>query len=166
MNELKNINDCRGLKQEPNTEVRKKILDVEKKIRQMPEAMFGDCFPLKHSFADGVYVREITVPKGALIVGKIHKVAHPFFLLKGEISILTEEGIIRLKAPFAGITPAGTKRIVYHHEDTVFTTIHVTKEVDIDKIEEEIIAKSFEEFDALPDYAMKIIEGEKILCLG
>jgi len=110
-------------------------------------AKYGDqdfC-PLRHSFADGCYVREIFNPKGALIVTKIHKVAHPFFLLKGDMSILTEEGVVRIKAPFYGITPAGTKRVIYAHEDIVFVTVHVTEETDLEKIEGQIIAKSFDE---------------------
>ncbi len=134
---------------------REKIMVAQKKMENMPEAMIGDCFPLKHSFGDGVYVREIFNPKGALIITKIHKIAHPFFLLMGDMSILTEEGIKRIKAPYYGITPAGTKRIIYAHEDVVFVTVHVTKETDLNKIEEEIIAKDFSEIDG----------GEKI-CLG
>ena len=106
----------------------------------------GPC-PLKHSFGDGIYVREIFNPKGAWIVTKIHKVAHPFFLLKGEMSIVTEDGVKRIKAPYHGITPAGTKRLIFVHKDVVFVTVHATNETDLDKIEEELIAKDFQEID-------------------
>ena len=115
--------------------------------------MVGDCFPLKHTFVDGAYVREITMPKGALLTSKIHKVCHPYFVLKGDVSVLTEKGVQRIKAPYSGITPAGTKRILYIHEETVWTTIHVTKEKDLKKIEEEVIANSFDE---IPDESKKI----------
>ena len=37
--------------------------------------------PLKHSFADGCYIREVFNPKEEIIVTKIHKVSHPFFLI-------------------------------------------------------------------------------------
>ena len=53
--------------------VRNTILSVEDKIRQIPGHMEGDCFPLKHSVIDGLYVREINVPKGYLIVTKLFK---------------------------------------------------------------------------------------------
>ena len=126
-------------------EVRERILAFEKKLRSIPGSMVGDCFPLKHTFVDGAYVREITMPKGALLTSKIHKVCHPYFVLKGDVSVLTEKGVQRIKAPYSGITPAGTKRILYIHEETVWTTVHVTKEKDLEKIEEEIIANNFDE---------------------
>ena len=80
------------------------------------------------------FVREIFNPKGAWIITKIHKVAHPFFLLHGEMSIVTEDGVKRIKAPYHGMTPAGTKRLIFVHEDVVFVTVHATKETDLDKI--------------------------------
>jgi len=130
----------------PKEVVRDKILSVEEEMKMIPGVMFGDCFPLKHKFADGCYIREITMPKGALLTSKIHKITHPYFVLKGDVSVLTEEGVVRIKAPYSGITKAGTKRILYIHKDTVWTTVHVTKEKDLERIEEEIISKDFDEF--------------------
>lgn len=134
-------------------EVRSKILEFENKLREVPDAMVGDCFPLKHTFVDGAYVREITMPKGALLTSKIHKVCHPYFILKGEVSVLTDKGVERLKAPYSGVTQAGTKRVLYIHEETVWTTVHVTKKKNLKNIEKEIIANSFEE---LPDESEEI----------
>ncbi|MFZ2937654.1 MAG: hypothetical protein WA066_02995 [Candidatus Omnitrophota bacterium] len=151
-----------------NPEVRNRILDIEEKVKQLPNAMIGDCFPLKHIFVDGAYVREITMPKGALVVSKIHKKTHPYFILKGEVSVLTEDGVVRLKAPYSGITLAGTKRVLYIHEETIWTTIHVTGETDLEKIEKEIIAETFDEIDSIPEYAIEFLNREEnsILCLG
>ena len=103
--------------------------------------------PLKHTFADGLYLREIFMPRGEIVVSKIHKVAHPFFLLKGKISVLTENGEHLLKAPYYCITPVGTKRMLYTHTDSIVVTVHRTFETDIDKIESEIIAKNFKEIE-------------------
>lgn len=126
---------------------REMIMDIEHGISLLPGAFHGDTenCPLKHSFADGVYVREIFIPAGMLIVGKIHKHSHPNFIVKGDVSVLTEEGPKRLRGPCFMISPAATKRLVYTHEDTTWITIHATKETDLEKIEEEIIAKSYNE---------------------
>lgn len=70
-----------------NMKVRKAISNVEEVIKQMPGHLVGDCYPLKHSFADGLYIREITVPAKILTVTKIHKYAHVAVLLKGKIGI-------------------------------------------------------------------------------
>jgi len=129
---------------------REKILKFEQAIASLPGAQFGDqdSCPLKHSFADEVYVREIFIPKGMLLTGKIHKHSHPNFLMKGEVSVFTEaDGVQRLKAPLSMISKAGTKRVVFAHEDTVWITVHVTNETDLDRIEEAVIAPSYEAFE-------------------
>lgn len=131
--------------------IRKGILQVESNMRKLPNALIGDSpeylavCPLKHTFAEGMYIREIFLPKGMLFVTKIHKFTHPYFLLKGDCSVLTEGGTKRIKAPLSGITLAGTKRIIYTHEDTVWITVHATEETDLEKIEEKVIAKTYAE---------------------
>ena len=62
--------------------------------------------------------------------------------------MITEyQGREHLKAPLSMISKAGTKRIVYALEDTVWITVHATNETDLEKIEEVVIAKSYEDFE-------------------
>tara|TARA_R110000823_G_C15722729_1_gene478865 strand:+ start:40 stop:636 length:597 start_codon:yes stop_codon:yes gene_type:complete len=110
--------------------------------------------PVKHSFADGCYIREIFNPANELLVTKIHKKEHPFFLLKGEMSILTEDGIQHLSAPYHSITKPGTKRIIYTHTDCVFVTIHATNKTDIKEIEKDVIAENYND----PEISLQEIE--------
>lgn len=129
---------------------REEILGFQEFLSTVPGVFYGDSenCPLKHTFAPGVYVREILIPRGMFVVGKIHKHAHPNFLMKGEVTVITESGgRERLKAPLSMISPPGTKRVVFAHEDTVWITIHPTGETDLAKIEEHVIAKSFEEYE-------------------
>lgn len=133
-----------------STERRKRILGFEEMLAQTPGAFFGDTdnCPLKHDFAEGCYIRQITIPKGTIVVGKIHKHCHPSFILSGDVSVFTEqEGVVRIKAPHSFVSPAGVKRVVYANEDTVWTTVHVTPETDLEKIEDYVIAKSFDELE-------------------
>lgn len=130
--------------------LREAILKFEGKLSQVEGAVFGDSdlAPLKHTFADGIYVREILLPKGTTATGKIHKHCHPGFLMSGEVSVVTEDGgIERLKAPLAMISPAGTKRIVYAHEDSVWVTVHHNPDNlrDLKQLEDLIIAKGYDE---------------------
>lgn len=107
-------------------------------------------FPLTHRFADGVYAREIFLPAGTVVVGKIHKFGHLNVITKGKCIVLTEFGVETLEAPYTFISKPGTKRVVGAIEDTVWTTFHgVGKETDLGEIEKQIICKTFEEFDAL-----------------
>ena len=143
--------------------VRAGIGEIEKRVAGTPGAMFGDCFPLKHTFVDGAYVREMSMPAGMLLVSKIHKIQHAYFLLKGHVSVLTETGIVRLSAPFSGVTEPGTKRVIYSHDDVVWTTIHVTDKTDIDAIEKDIIAESY---DDVPGFAGPRIDDIEVECFA
>lgn len=134
-----------------NFNIRNRVIEIEKALMDMPGRIMGKNFPLKHSFADGMYVREIFVPKNYLVVTKIHKHSHPCFVLKGKCIVLSEEGVKIITAPFSMITPAGTKRVVYVLEDTIWATVHKTYETDLDEIEKEVIASSFDEIDNIID---------------
>lgn len=127
---------------------RKQIFELESVMSKIPGATFGDSpeMPLKHSFAEGVYVREIFIPKGHILTGKIHKHSHPNFLMKGEVIVVTEErGREHLKAPLSMISAPGTKRAVIALDDTVWITVHVTDETDLEKIEDYVIAKTYDD---------------------
>lgn len=103
--------------------------------------------PVKHHFSKGVYARELFIPKGTVLTGEIHKYTNLNIMSMGELSVLTEEGIKRVKAPFTIVSPPGTKRAAYAHEDTIWTTIHGTDETDVDVIKGLFIAHSYEEFE-------------------
>lgn len=128
---------------------RREILELEAKIKEIPGALVGDnseC-PLTHSFADGLYVREIFIPKGMLLIGKIHKKANPVFIMHGDISIFSEEGTERFIGPCYMISKPGAKRVGYAHENTIWIEVLATEETDLDKIEEQLIATSYEQLE-------------------
>ena len=132
-------------------EFRERVAALQAAMNLVPGSVQGDSdlCPLTHRFAEGVYVREIFIPAGTLIVGKIHKHTHPNFLMKGLVTVITEEGGMEtLQAPKTMISPAGCKRVVFAHEDTVWVTVHVTSETDLEKIEDYVIAKDYEAFEA------------------
>lgn len=81
-----------------------------------------------HFFAPGMYLRELVVPAGMLIVGKIHKHAHFLLVLKGKAEVISEFGRMTVEAGHISISPAGVKRVVLALEDTQFVTVHVNKE--------------------------------------
>lgn len=96
-------------------------------------------FPLTHRFTPGMYSRQIFMPAGSLILTERHKTTHPFVVSQGDLSVWTAEaGVVRLRAPYTGITTPGTQRIIYIHEDTIWTTFHVTDETDPEVIKNQI----------------------------
>lgn len=121
-----------------------KIELLEDKIREMTPVDM----PVTHHFSKGVYARELFIPKGTVLTGHIHNFTNLNIMSQGDLSILTENGVVRVKAPYTIVSPPGTKRLAYAHEDTIWTTIHGTEETDVEKIENEFISHSSEEYTA------------------
>lgn len=125
-------------------EIRAKICHIEELLKQAEDVDKIYEYPTKHTFTDGAYIREISIPAGNLVVGKIHRYEHLNFISKGRVTVITEEGgVEELVAPVTLISPAGVKRLLFTHEDTVWTVVHVTQEKDLEKIEEICIAKTY-----------------------
>lgn len=142
-------------------EMHSKIDNLEEALRRGPTLDL----PVKHYFSEGVYARELFIPKGTVLTGKIHKYTNFNIMSQGELSVLTESGIVRIKAPFTVVSPPGTRRVAYAHEDTIWTTIHGTYETDVDKIEEKFIAQTYQEYleycKALEDKRGSICPGQQ-----
>lgn len=81
--------------------------------------------PVEHRFATGLYAREITIPAGTLMTGKVHKADHVSIILSGEMNVLTETGMRHVVGPEVYISPAGTKRIGIALTDVRWITVHV-----------------------------------------
>lgn len=122
--------------------MRERVHAFEAELLKLPQLEIEP----RHYFADGAYAREITIPAGAVVTGKIHKYSQINILSKGEISVLTENGIERVSAPFTVVSPPGTKRVAYAHTECVWTTILGTDEKDADKIEAMFTTNSEQEY--------------------
>lgn len=122
------------------------ILALEERIVSEGRDVGPESCPVKHHFADGSYGREMTLPAGLVVVGKIHKHAHVNVISRGRALVFTEqEGVRELVAPCTFVSSPGTKRVVMVQEETVWTTVHVTDKTDITEIERELIAESYKE---------------------
>lgn len=123
--------------------MRRKIVSLETEMRKEPQVEI----PPQHYLAKGLYAREITIPAGTLLTGKIHLEEHLNIISKGDISVLTDDGIKRITAPATIISKPGIKRVGYAHADTVWTTIHACELTDIAEIEEALVVDTFQEFE-------------------
>lgn len=97
-----------------------------------------DC-PLKHHFAPGVYLREIFMPAGAIVIGKIHKTEHFNIVQQGRLMIFDEGGAHEIKAPCTFVSKPGIQKVLYIAEDTIWSTVHLTEERDLEKLEAALI---------------------------
>lgn len=130
------------------------VFELEDIIREYDQI---DIEPV-HYFAPGIYAREITIPADACIVGKMHRTEHLNIISQGFCSVYVLGKKMDIAAPFTFISYPGSKKAIYAHEDTVWTTIHPTTETDLDKLEQELI---------IPDSEIKLEQEKRPkLCHG
>lgn len=151
------IDENRIIERLPPT--REAILRLEEHMRRFEQI---DC-PLTHTFAPGSYARGIQLPADTLVVGKIHLHAHLNIVSRGLVTVVTEFGLMQIDArekPVAFTSQPGTKRALYVHEETWWTTIHLTQSTDLAEIERELIAPNYSELDAaMASACIELIEG-------
>lgn len=94
--------------------------------------------PTEHYFANGMYCRKITMPKGSLVVGKVHTSLHLFMCVKGACTVWTELESRNFVAGDVVVSVPGTKRVLLMLEDTVCITMHKTDKTDIAELEKEL----------------------------
>ena len=113
------------------------------------EVIHSDNFPLKHTFADGIYIRQMDMKAGSIVVGAIHNHLHVWFLLTGHLAVATEDTIEEFIAPCYVLSEPGNKRVIHAIEDSIFVNIHKNPKniKDIKKLEEEIASLTFKDYE-------------------
>ena len=147
-------------KNEVSKNSRKKILKLESDLIKIADGVNveGDgkhvmteskIAPIKHTFADGVYIRQMDMAKGTVVVGAIHKHLHVWFLLAGDVTVATEDATEDYVAPCYVLSTPGAKRVILANEDSIFVNVHKnpSNTQDIDELEKEIVALSYEEYE-------------------
>lgn len=135
--------------------IRAQITRLKDELLAMPSPHQRD-FEVTHTLIEGVYTRTLVIPKGSILVGKIHLKECVNIIAKGDISVLTETGAGRFTAGHVATSGAGIQKLGYAHEDTVFINVFRTDKTDISQIEAEI---------ATDDCAALGFETKELLCL-
>ena len=106
-------------------------------------------FPLKHTFADGVYIRQMDMQVDSMVVGAIHNHLHVWFLLTGHLTVITEDTTEEFIAPCYVLATPGSKRVIYAMEDSIFVNIHKNPNniKDIKKLEDDLVSLTFEDYE-------------------
>jgi len=121
---------------------RDKVMSLEQQLLSSEDPLVvkgnSDSFPLTHSFSDGVYIREMSMLEGGIVIGKIHNRSHTWFLMKGKLKIANEDGVVTYSAPTYVNAKSGEKRVIIALEDSVFVNVHPNPDniKNTDKLEE------------------------------
>nr|WP_145546384.1 hypothetical protein [Variovorax boronicumulans] len=118
-------------------EMNDKVGALEKAILKVPQVDLSTT----HELAGEVYARTIFIPAGTVLTGAAHNKDHVNVMF-GDISVSTDEGMVRLTGYHVLPTKAGMKRVGFAHRDTCWTTVFHTKLTDIEAIEDEMTDES------------------------
>lgn len=98
--------------------------------------------PVVHRHCEGVYIREATLPAGMFAIGHAHKKDCLNVVLSGSVSVLIGGVVKRLSAGAVFVGKALDRKAGFVHEESRWLTIHAAESTDVDKLEEELLAKS------------------------
>jgi hypothetical protein len=134
-----------AVRQDLNIPISQKVEKLLAQVQQMPQV---DC-QTKHYFGPSIYIREVTMPAGSVVIGKPHRKDHMCVMLQGRMIVVDAEGKQKeLVAPMTFVGSAGRK-VAYILETTVFQNILATEETDIEVLE-----------NMLVDNTQPMLEGE------
>ena len=122
---------------------KEEMFALDRKLAELPQADFS----LVNRFADGLYARQVTVPKNCLLTSKIHLKEHFAFVLTGEVSVWTDQDYQRIKAPLVLVTQPGTKRVLFAHEETIWVTVHATNAKTVEAAVAELVTNNPDAID-------------------
>jgi len=155
---LQKVHNDRGLLWANIKAFKEQILKVNGSVETGTKEM-NKMFPLKHNLQDGLYTREILMPKDSLVVSFIHKQNHPSFFMSGEMSVLLDTGEVkRITAPMKVMTEIGTQRVAYMHEDCVWICVYKTNKKTIEEAEKDVYTQDYND---LPPH---IILNKGLIC--
>ncbi len=122
---------------EPRNPTLGQIKRMQDALAELPQT---EC-PVEHFFAPGMYMRKCSIPADTYVVGKMHRHQHPTMLVKGEATINTDKGMVRITAPHVWISQENAKRALLTHSDCEFVTVHLNPDdtQDIEQIEAFVI---------------------------
>jgi quercetin dioxygenase-like cupin family protein len=134
------------------------LKNINKSVQQLQDAIidsgigFGDGkrdIPIKHSFADQIYIRQMDMKQGQFVIGAIHNHQHAWFLMKGRVLINNNGEEIEHIAPCYTVSEPGSKRLIYALQDSIFVNVHKnpTNTKSVKKLEKEIVSFTIEEYN-------------------
>lgn len=94
----------------------------------------------EHHFADGTYTRVMSVPAGAVIVGKQHRFSTINIIAAGSFRATSADGTVQdLHAPHVYVSPPGCEKVILALTDGTWINVHATKLTDVAAIEQKFI---------------------------
>jgi hypothetical protein len=128
-----------------NLDHREKMASLEEAVLSSPDNIDINKLECHHYFSHGLYTRELHIPAGVVITGKIHRHSNVNILSKGKVIAVTDKGRVVLEAPYTLVSGELIKKAIYAIEDAVWINcLPWDKEPSVDLVEEEYIVPTYE----------------------
>jgi hypothetical protein len=114
---------------------------VDALVREMSALPQVDC-PVQHFFGPSIYIREVVMPVGTVVVGKYHKEDHLCNMVEGRMIVVGEDGEQREVAAPAVFMAKKGRKTAYILETVRFQNIFSTDETDVEKLEHMLVEDS------------------------
>ena len=98
--------------------------------------------PVSHHFGPNIYIREVVMPAGTVVVGKPHKTEHMCNMISGRMIVINEDGEQKEVAAPAVFMAKKGRKTAYIIETVRFQNIFSTDETDIEKLENMLVDNS------------------------
>jgi len=106
-------------------------------------------FPITNNFTDGLYMRQMKMKAGTIVISAIHHTNHFWFLLSGKVVVENENEIVEHIAPCWSHSLKGTKRLIKCLEDCVWINViaNPSDTRDMKAIEDNFFSMTMEEYN-------------------
>tara|TARA_R110000803_G_scaffold58775_3_gene117018 strand:+ start:7823 stop:8290 length:468 start_codon:yes stop_codon:yes gene_type:complete len=106
-------------------------------------------FPITNNFSDGLYMRQMKMKSGSMVISAIHNTNHFWFLLSGKVIVQADNEIVEHIAPCWSYSLKGTKRLIECIEDCVWINViaNPTDTRDMKDIENNFFSTTMEEYN-------------------
>lgn len=122
-----------------------KVIALQRAMMEMPQVEVASAF----AHGGGIAAKAVLLKAGTQAVGGMHRFENMNIITKGDITVATDDGLIRYTvtdAPILVLSPPGTKRAVTVHADTYWISLHATDKETTEEVEAEFIVADEAEF--------------------
>lgn len=94
-------------------------------------------------FAEGLYAKDLLIPAGVAVTGKIHLKEHLVIIAYGDVTVTDDSGSRRLTGYQTIVGTPGSKRAVLAHADTMWIAIHASDAKTAEEAENTLVTNNY-----------------------
>lgn len=111
------------------------VENLAEKLKELPQIDLK----VRHNFSDGLYAKEMHLPKGHMAISHRHHYSHLSILANGKALVKTNDETMIYTAPACIEIKAGIQHAIEALEDVTWFCIHATHVADPESVDNVLI---------------------------